>query len=146
MTVGSSVTIASSPLVSAIGLNECAVPKARTCSAPATICCSSSTEPGRWTRGARKTTLPLQYVRPVLMQPILSGPGTAWLQGRTSDGAVQLRRTGVRCDGLLDVRTDRLERRWNRHQGDDSAENEQARTDENRAVIRGGQRRRISQA
>ena len=51
-----------SPVVSAMVLNECPLPSARTERLPATISCSSSTDEGVCTRAALKVMFPAQLV------------------------------------------------------------------------------------
>jgi len=73
MIFGSPATDTRSPGQSAIRLNECPVPSARTRSAPATSRYSSPAEAGRWNRSALKVMFPAQFVRRSFIRPAFPG-------------------------------------------------------------------------
>src|SRR4051812_35988968 len=73
MVRGRSATVTRSPVVSAMRLKECPVPRARIRPLPATTRCSCSTLVGPCRRWALKVMLRAQLVMPVVMSVLSEG-------------------------------------------------------------------------
>src|SRR5580698_7025387 len=104
MTFGRPATETRSPGESAMRLNECPVPMARTRALTATMRCNSARDAGRWNRSALKVTFPAQFVScPVIRSRLASLPPRrrALFQerGDAFPGGVRLRGRGHHLDG-----------------------------------------------